>query len=53
MRAAIVFFPGLFLRGSSTTYMLTSPIFVEFVEELYTLHGERPAANFNFQARAS
>ena len=28
--------------------------FVEFVEEeLYTLHGERPAANFNFQARAS
>ena len=33
--------------------LLTSLIFVEFVEELYTRHGERPAAIFNFQARAS
>ena len=34
--------------------LLTSLMFVEFVEELYTLHGERPAAIiFNFQARAS
>ena len=33
--------------------LLTSLIFVEFVEELYTLHGERPPAIFNFQARAS
>ena len=31
----------------------SSLIFVEFVEELYTLHGERPAAIFNFQGRAS
>ena len=28
--------------------LLTSLIFVEFVEELYTLHGERPPASFNF-----
>ena len=27
--------------------LLTSLIFVEFVEELYTLHGERPPAIFN------
>ena len=27
--------------------LLTYLIFVEFVEELYTLHGERPAAIFN------
>ena len=34
--------------------LLTSLIFVEFVEELYTLHGELPAVIiFNFQARAS
>ena len=33
--------------------LLTSLIFVELVEELYTLDGERPAAIFNFQARAS
>ena len=33
--------------------LLTSRIFVEFVEELYTLHGERPPAILNFQARAS
>ena len=33
--------------------LLTSLIFLEFVEELHTLHGERPAANFSFQARAS
>ena len=32
--------------------LLTSLMFVEFAEELYTLHGERPAANFNFQARS-
>ena len=32
--------------------LVTSLIFVEFVEELYTLHGKRPAANFNL-ARAS
>ena len=33
---------------------LMSLIFVELVliEELYTLHGERPPAIFNFQARA-
>ena len=31
---------------------LTSLIFVELVE-LYTLHGERPPAFFNFQARPS
>ena len=28
--------------------LLTSLIFVEFVEDLYTLHGERPAGNFQF-----
>ena len=33
--------------------LLTTQIFVEFVEELYTLHGEGPAAIFKFQARAS
>ena len=33
--------------------LLTSPIFEEFVEKLHTLHGERPAANLNIQARAS
>ena len=33
--------------------LLTSLIFVELVEGLYTLHGERPPAIFNFQARAS
>ena len=27
--------------------LLTSLIFVEFVEELYTLHGERPAPQFS------
>ena len=32
--------------------LLTSLIFVELVE-LYTLHGERPPAIFDFQARAS
>ena len=30
----------------------TSLIFVELVEELYTVHGERPPAILNFQARA-
>ena len=33
--------------------LLTLLIFVEFVEELYTLHWERPPAIFNFQAQAS
>ena len=33
--------------------LLTPLIFVEFLEELYTLHGKRLAAIFNFQARAS
>ena len=32
--------------------LLTSLIFVELVE-LYSRHGERPPAIFNFQARAS
>ena len=29
--------------------LLTSLIFVDLVEQLYTLHGERPPANFNFR----
>ena len=33
--------------------LLTSLIFVELVEELYTLHGGRPPAIFNFQPQAS
>ena len=33
--------------------LLTSLILAEIAEELYTLHGERRAAKFNFQARAS
>ena len=32
--------------------LLTSLIFVELVEELYTLQGERIPAIFDFQARA-
>ena len=33
--------------------LLASLIFVEFIEELYTLLGEGPPAIFNFQARGS
>ena len=54
MRAAIVFFIfRVTLPRQQYNMLLTSLIFVEFVEELYTLHGKRPAAIFNLQARAS
>ena len=33
--------------------LLTSLIFVELVEGLYTLHGEQPPPIFDFQAQAS
>ena len=51
-RAAIVFFRFFFTR-QLYKILPTSLIFVELVEELYTLHGERPPAIFNCQARAS
>ena len=41
-------FSGSFTR-QWYNMLLTSLIFVDFAEELCTLHGERPAANFNFR----
>ena len=47
------FFSGLFYEAVVVQHVTHVTDFVEFVEELYTLHGARPAANFNFQARVS
>ena len=46
------FFQGFLNEAVVQHVTYTSLILVELVEELYTLHGERPPEIFNFQARA-